>query len=408
MLIKPYPFQERGIDFHLKHHYSLNLCEMGLGKTVMSLGAAEKVGGVFLVLCPAFLVANWQSEIRKYLGDTPKFQILPYSSLSRGYVGSLKNVRMVIADEVHYLKNPGAKRTQYANNLMEKYKPEYFIGLTGTPIKNKAIEFYNLLRLVSSNPKSTSGVDIRKYFPTEDKFGARYCLPKTTYFARGSKTDWQGFQPRRYREFMELLKGKVFKVDGKKVLDLPPIVHKEVQVACKVPAALLEEFEEGGRGSSAKRISAVAKVKHTQEYISNLLENGCAPVVVFSDHVEPAKTIANTFGTQAITGDMSISKRQEIYEKFTKGRQSRVLVATIGSFSVGVNLVNTCNLVFNDISWIPGDNYQALKRIHRIGQTRTCTIHYMLGGLLDGDILRKVQEKMKVINVTNTMAIGIS
>ena len=86
------------------------------------------------------------------------------------------------------------------------------------------------------------------------------------------------------------------------------------------------------------------------------------------------------------------SRRIQIAEK------SKVIVATIGAFSVGVNLTKANHLVFNDISWVPADNEQALKRIHRIGQERACTIHYVVGGHVDKFILDKVRSKMKIIN----------
>ena len=152
-----------------------------------------------------------------------------------------------------------------------------------------------------------------------------------------------------------------------------------------------EKYMLGGKSSAAKKASALLKAKHTCSYIEEILSEVETPVVVYTDHVDSCLAIANHFKVRPIHGGVSVEDRAEIAKNF------RVLVATIGSFSVGVTLTQAKNLVFNDLSWIPADNYQALKRIHRIGQNETCVIHYVLGGRVDKFILNMIRDKMKVI-----------
>jgi len=70
-----------------------------------------------------------------------------------------------------------------------------------------------------------------------------------------------------------------------------------------------------------------------------------------------------------------------------------VLAATIGSLSVGVTLTAARHVVFNDLSWVPGDNLQAEKRIHRIGQKNACTAHYIEASETDAYIRKTLEEK---------------
>lgn len=401
MLTKLFPFQERAVDFHLKHHYSLNLLEMGMGKTLIALSLAEEVGGEVLILCPAFLQSNWKREIVKHLGSVKGFTVIPYSSFSKDKLPKI-SPKVVIADEVHYLKNPKAKRTKAAIKYIEDRAPEYFLGLTGTPIKNRVQEFYTLLSLVSINPNKTSGVNLNFYFHSFYGFSERYCLTKPNPYSGGK--DYFGFREDRKEEFKSLLKDKVFKIPSSEGLNLPPLFHKKVFMPVKVPSELEKDFEDnqGGKGSVAKRLAAISKVFSTYEYALNILEQEVTPLVVFTDHVEPAKMLAASFGVKAITGSTALPDRVKIYDKFM--RSGGVLVATIGAFSTGVNITNANNLIFNDVSWVPGDNFQAMKRIHRIGQTKACTIHYILGSAIEESIFDKLSEKIKVIDVTNELA----
>jgi SNF2 family DNA or RNA helicase len=66
--------------------------------------------------------------------------------------------------------------------------------------------------------------------------------------------------------------------------------------------------------------------------------------------------------------------------------------------SVGVTLTAAQDVVFNDLSWVPADNMQARKRIHRIGQSKKCRCHHMISGPTDAYIKAVLEEKEKTIN----------
>lgn len=409
MKTKLFKYQEDAVEFHLRHHYSLNLCEMGLGKTLMALATAERVGGKTLIVCPTFLRFNWHSEIRKHV-DSLDYNVLTYSALSKGNFPADKKYDTIIFDEIHYLKNAKAYRTRTATRMIQKLSPTYLIGLTGTPIKNRIPEYYTLLSMVSFNPKKTSGVDFNKFFANQYQFSERYCYSEPNKFSGGK--DYYGFRMDRLSEFRHLLKDKVFKVDGSKVLDLPPISHVTYEANYDLPDHIVDGLAEemlefsGGVTSKNKRMAASLKVKSTVNYVDNILEQG-NQVVVFTDHISAAKSLACGFSVPPITGETPMKERESIYNKFIEGK-TKVLVATIGSFSVGVNLTNASNLVFNDVSWVPGDNVQALKRIHRIGQGKHCNIHYIVCGEIDGQINGTIRSKMEVIMKTNSLALEVS
>jgi len=197
------------------------------------------------------------------------------------------------------------------------------------------------------------------------------------------------------------LEGKLIRRLQKDVIDLPDMVEVEVIASYKKDKKLQKEFEnhkqKEGKDITAKAKSAALKAKFTIQYVKNLLESGtCEKVVVFSDHVAPAEEIAEAFGVEAITGKMPVSKRMEIVKQFQEG-DLQVFPATIGAASTGLTLTAANHMIFNDISWVPGNNEQAKKRIMRIGQKNTCTTAYIVGSFQDQYILNTVRSKMATI-----------
>ena len=54
-------------------------------------------------------------------------------------------------------------------------------------------------------------------------------------------------------------------------------------------------------------------------------------------------------------------------------------------------------MVFNDFSWVPGDMLQAEARINRLGQTRPCIYHRLIGSPQDHYILKTIEDKKETI-----------
>jgi len=97
-----------------------------------------------------------------------------------------------------------------------------------------------------------------------------------------------------------------------------------------------------------------------------------------------------------INGGVTPDKRHFLVKEFQEGRLD-CLVLTIGAGGKGFKLTRSRHQIFNDQSWVPGDNKQAWKRIHRIGQKRGVIIHYIIGGKIDKLISRSIREKEKVL-----------
>lgn len=402
-----YPFQEQAVAFHLAHHYSINASEMGLGKTMMALASAIRANAKPLVIGPAFLARTWKDEAAK-VGI--EIEYVAYSMLHKLSIAQAKKFKFWICDEAHALKSPTTQRTSLFYSLLKNCLPTYCLFLTGTPIKNRAPDFWTLLGFCGVNPKKTSGKALEGEFAKYHGFARYFCSVSEMRIHGRSFVKYNDVRPDRINELKSYLTDKFIRFRVEDVLqDLPPITRKDVLVDLTIPddAGLRATFEAYVLGRKADTVakvrSATLKAHHTVRYVRDLFEGGSGPLVIFSDHIEPTQIIAEGLGdgALAITGKMPAELRADAVARFQKG-QIDYLVATIGSLSVGVTLTRSRHVIFNDPPWVPADLLQAEKRVHRIGQDHACWSHFIDATPTDKYIRKTLLEKLDTIGKVYT------
>jgi len=397
---KLYPFQETCVDFHLRTPYSINACEMGLGKSVMAMRTAKAAGVSRLaVFGPKYLERVWEME-----AEAEKIPVtyFPYSILTKFKPKDLAGFPMRVAEEAAYLKNPEAIRTEAFVALLRACLPERLLLLTGTPIKNRVPDIWTLIGMTSLDPNEKTRREMPVQFKRWRGFCRHFCRTELVQMRARTFEKFYDLKPDKVEEFRQLLNGRMIRFLAKDVLhDLPDLIEKYVLSDLKPVPDLLEEFEAYQKGRlvdpKAKSLSALLKTEATVERVKAILDSGYGPVLVFSDHVEPVRRIAAEFKTAVyVTGQTPAYARADAVERFQNGRVE-VLSATIGAMATGVTLTKARHVVFNDLSWVPSDNEQALKRIHRIGQKETCMAHYMVASKTDEYIAKTLRQKAAAI-----------
>jgi hypothetical protein len=391
--------------------------------SLVPLRVQEIEGGNLLVVAPPYLCLNWANEIEKWRPDANyrvmrkgkditfpldrDIVIVPSSQIDKANKeGLFRWADIVCCDESHYYKGLEAKRTENLHDAIFYNRPSRLILATATPIKNKVVEFYSLLLLCGYTPVSNNGRNVAREYPYFEDFAEKFSYEreKRVKLPRGGVklvTEYYGLKEER--ELKKLLVGKFFRRKAKDHLSIKEPTFKDYVASDTNDTKLQKEWEKFEAtnsdkiNSKTKRLSAEKKVKYTIEYIENLFAEGMDKVVVYSDHVASTEAIAAHFNVPAITGAMESDKRFEIAQKFEAGGYD-VLVATLESFSTGVTLTSACNMVLNDLSWIPSTNKQAYGRILRVTQTRPCIIHRVIGSKQDAKIIEKLDEKQKVID----------
>jgi len=399
------PHQEAGVAFLLEHHYSLLGDAMGLGKTLQAIEVLKSRKTKGLIVWPAVLRESWAREICKFSSLAPYVftgtKLIPdgvdvivssYSQLK--YSEDLfKWADVVIADEVHYLKNIEAQRTRYFHRYLQDHRPDRFIGLSGTAVKNRVPEFFSLLALCAYNPHKTSGLNILDKYDYWS-FCRRFCNVQQFKIAGRNVIKFEGH--RNVDELRSYLKDKYLRRKASEVLDLPPIIRKDVVIDDTfIDKELLQAWNERANAfATFKMNSAKIKVDHTVRYAKDLHDAGEGPLVIYSDHVDPVKEIAKRLKkSAAISGSTPMEERDKIVQAF-QANKIDYLVATIGSLSVGVTLTASRNIIFNDLPWVPADLLQAEKRIHRIGQDKSCVVHRIFWGKVDTQIGKTITKKL--------------
>jgi SNF2 family DNA or RNA helicase len=167
-----------------------------------------------------------------------------------------------------------------------------------------------------------------------------------------------------------------------------------------------ESYNGGGDRTSfaaVKAVNALAKVEHTLELIKEILDSTTG-VLVYSDHVQAVTKIYESLpvGTaKFITGSTSMEARDKYVDDLNHGR-IQVLVSTIGALKEGVNITGVNYQIFNDFPWVDADLEQVRKRIHRIGQTKTCFYYYLFSSKVDEYIFRALETKKKLAEEVGT------
>lgn len=409
--IFPYKKQAEAIKFMMAHHYMILNGKPGVGKTLMATAVMALEGGKSICVVPSSLKLNWENEIGKYcdlkvkvfktgkdLNDSCSYDIgiISYGLLDKGcriFEGS----STIVFDEAHYLCNIDAARTQRAHEIVEQCAPKRVLLLSGTPIKNRVYEYFSLMAMCAYNPYATSGIDISKLFPTLFKFQLKFSFKQEFRIKGRNIVQFKGV--RNIPLLKTLLKDKMITLTLDDVAEIPPLQHIDVLVEYNegVLQKAWKSFNEGDNKvhiSTGKSKAALLKAKYTKDYVNDLL-TGVDAVVVFTDHLASADYLHRGIkGSRIITGSISSDKRAELVEGFQKG-DIPCLVCTIGAANTGFTLTRASNMVVNDLSWSNSDNEQMVKRIHRIGQTKKSTIHYILGSKIDVKIKKALQSKAK-------------
>jgi SNF2 family DNA or RNA helicase len=129
--------------------------------------------------------------------------------------------------------------------------------------------------------------------------------------------------------------------------------------------------------------------------IMNETEN---KVLVFVPYRHTIDVIANylaknKISAEVINGDVSVSKRTDIFNRFQTQADPKVLVVQPQSASHGVTLTAADTVVF----WSPVvalETYlQCIARIDRVGQKNKMTVHHIQGSEVERKIYRALMDK---------------
>lgn len=415
----PFEHQKDGIKFLLSRNGCILADDMGLGKTYQSIIAALESGAErILIVCPSAVKINWEREINDFCDETAiisgrkwdrsKFTIINYDILKNFHtIGNGKkdkdghivefnrelvnsNFDLCIIDEAHYLKNHKSIRGEIMVDLCVKHKIEKVWLLTGTPIANRPMDFYNLLKLIKAPI-----ADNWKFYAT------RYCAGRRFYKTLKNgrrKQIWLTDGASNLEELSIKTRNVILRRKKEDVLDMPEknvsASYHELSVrGWREYENLWEEYlekrkKEKKRGTPDKdlvelillrRFIAMEAVPYTIEEAENAIEQG-QKVIIFTSFTDELDALADHFGNKCVVynGPMNEHAKQNSVDEFQNNDKIKVFIGNIRAAGVGITLTAANYIIFNSFDWVPGNNEQAEDRAYRIGQNNNVTVKYQL------------------------------
>lgn len=442
--------QKSGIAFLKKKGHAILADEMGLGKTRQAIIAAGEEGEkATLVVCPASLKINWEREIHMVYPDDSvevisggkseatialrrsAWIVINYDILEKhkGWiVEAAKEGRIdtAIFDEAHYMKDTRAMRTKAALAVALHVKRVYC--LTGTPVMNRPIELFALLRAVKhplAYKTDVSASDLRK------AYGKRYC---GAYFHRLGFTGrgfWDETGATRLPELREMTRDVFLRRMKADVLDLPEKIVSVVSCPLEsqwqtaydtawskylewlaVQGKQEEEIVNALDAQSLielgklKQVCSLAKISRIVADIENATEQG-QKVIVFSQYTETINELQRQLNSckpvvtsVRLTGADDQKSRQIAVDSFQREDGPKIFIANIKAGGIGLTLTAASIVIFVDMEWSPTIHAQAEDRAHRIGQNGTVNVYYYVAdGTIEEDIIDILSAKQETIGV---------
>ena len=399
--------------------------DMGLGKTTSTIIAALETGvKKILIICPASLKINWQREIENYtdrsvyISEGKKFSteddfvIVNYDILKNFHDADPKkrdssllfqsNFDLVILDEAHMISNAQAQRTKIINSFVKDIKRVWL--LTGTPMTSRPMNYYNLLNIIES-PVAQNWM----------AFAIRYC--QGYQFMAGKRKVWNVQGASNLEELRDRTSKQTLRRLKTEVLDLPDKIISPVylRLSSKEYEEMMGEYYDWYENKSdesssltvqfsklmkVRKIIANEKVKHTIEFVENIIEQG-KKVIIFTNFTDTLQMIHNHFGKQSVYLDGSCSKPQRQYavDQFQDNEKIKVFVGNLKAAGVGLTLTSAEVVIMNDLSFVPAEHAQAEDRAYRYGQKNNVLVYYPLfDNTIEGAIYDILNRKKQIIN----------
>lgn len=366
--------------------------EMGLGKTVEALAVLThlRAKGLHhsLVICPAAVVTNWVREVggksslnAHRLHGAARHQALrdwlrhggvavtTYESLGwlEPHLSEAKEIACVVVDEAHYIKNPGALRSQRSARIIRR--AHRAVLLSGTPLENRVED----LRALVTYVRPDLAVDASSLRP---RLFRQQVAPA---YLRRNQEDVLTELP----ELVEVEEWLPFSsADARTYRD----AVMEGNFHAMRQAALL-----GGRDSE--------KLRRLVEIVEEAEANE-RKIIVFSNYLQVLHAVAAAlpglvFGP--LSGAIPAAHRQSMVDEFSSAKAGAALVAQIVAGGVGLNIQAASVVVLCEPQLKPTTEWQAIARAHRMGQLQSVQVHRLLSeDGVDGRIVQILAKKKEL------------
>lgn len=349
---------------------------------------------------------------------------------------------LVIIDEAHRLSNNTSNRFKIISDLVKRSDPDAIFELTGTMITNSSKNLYNLLKII--------GLSVTKDW---EYYMTRYCGAKLFYkknernaytamFCKShGKSDWYSLSHDEKKELDEYLEKNCKKIcvpgedtnmeELQEIIkpyylrrlksDFAEVVRKDIRVLHyemapeekesydEVWDKYLELQEDSEKTEKNRQLIEVTilrqwladKMIDKTIYLTRRCVELGHKVIIFCAYDNEINRFRKEFEGICVfhNGKINEKKKNNAVERFQNDDNIKVFIGNIFSAGVGLTLTAGDVVVFNNFSFVPSDNLQAEDRVHRLNQTKPCTIYYQsFNGTYFDKMLEIIHDKQDIID----------
>lgn len=430
-------YQRYSVDYVIKHPFCALLLACGLGKTVSTLTAINRLMYEELEVNKVLVIAPKRVAEDTWVKEAAKWEHLKHLRISRvlgterqrkealkakadiyvinrenvcwltAYYGGALPFDMLVIDELSSFKSPKAQRFK----ALRLIRPQIsrVVGLTGTPAPNGLADLWSQIYLLDQG----------------ERLGKTVTSYRTKYFRPGRSNgqvvfDYkplEGSEESIYQQISDIC----VSMKAEDYLELPPRIDITTEVTLPVSAqSRYEEFEKTEilklaeeEGNNISAVNAAALSNKLLQFSNGAIYDGERQV----HEIHDAKLEALEEITEAANGepvlvfysfrhDIGRIKRKlaafkprelmdsEDIEKWNRG-QIKVLLAHPASAGHGLNLQKGGNIVvWFGLTWSLELYQQANARLHRQGQTKPVKVYHLLSrGTMDEDVIKALSGK---------------
>lgn len=397
--------------------------KIGMENPGMQTGKREYLG---LVVCPASLVYNWESEIQRFAPSLSAVTVTGTAEVRREKIrqgeGDIlltsydllkrdaeqyKDVKFgtVVIDEAQNIKN---YTTQAAKSVKALEGAKRF-ALTGTPIENSLSELWSIFDflmpgILSSNKKFRESYEAPIVSNQDERAAARLKKMIRPYILRRVKAEVLKELPDKIEKLIYSRMGdeqkKIYDANLQKLLDSLSRQSQEefktgklqilaeltkLRQLCCDPVMVYENYQ----GEAAK-----------VETCMDLIRSGVAgenQILVFSQFTTALSIIGKRLDQEGIpyytlTGATSKEKRAKLVADFNQDK-TPVFLISLKAGGTGLNLTAASIVIHFDPWWNMAAQNQATDRAHRIGQRQVVTVYKLLMKDTLEEKIQKLQEQ---------------
>lgn len=333
---------------------------------------------------------------------------------------------LIIADESHLLSNPKSNRYKVLKSLINRGKPDSIYLVTGTPLTNDPTNLYSILKLIDEPI-----TDDYKYYVERYCGGFNMVHPKdktkkeqivSDFFKNHGVLTWKQLKEEERNKLTKMIESKcrmllIPKPDNiqnldelrdrishiylrrtKEDLNLPQKTVHEIffnlsAIQRNKYEQLWQEYEKEQKendkdkelnkalleGGLYRRYLSNEMVSNTIKLADKLISEG-EKIVIACCFDEEIYTLKKYFGEKSVlyNGKCSLKQKDSAVSEFMKNNNIKVFLGNLQSASVGITLVSSSKLIFNDFSYLVSENQQMEDRIYRVGQNKPVDIYYQI------------------------------